>query len=519
MVILSRLIATLFVIVFLTSCSNSNDKASISGSGTIEAEEVDVSAQTLGQVLSLKVEEGDAVQQGQVVAEIDHTKLDIQLRQAQANLTSAQVRLTQAKLMDQLTSTQTQTQIQQAKALLRTSSSRLAQAQIGQELQQTSTDTQIQQAEAALAQAGARLKQAEELYNLQLVQSKSQIEQAEAALKTATSRLSLAEKGARDQEIKVVENAVLQAKAKFENAKANLERIQNLHSQGAISKQQLDLAQLDFKVSEAQQQSAQEQLDLIKSGTRSEDKEAAQAQVDQANATLQLAKSAVIQNEVRKNDVETASNAFKQAEAALALAKANALQNKLRKEDIAAAQASVEQTQAALELAEANTIQSQIQKQNVIQAEQQVKAAQDAIELLQTQINDATIKAPISGIVTDKIVEIGELVSPGMPVLVIINLDIVYLTIFVPEIEIGRIQLGQTARIKVDSFPDRDFAGKVIYISPEAEFTPKNIQTKEERVKLVYGVKIRIENPDKQLKQGMPADAVLAFENYKQNER
>jgi multidrug resistance efflux pump len=504
-------IITSFIAIILLSCSNSEDKESISASGAIEAKEVDVSAQVAGQIVSLQIEEGDSVQKGQVIAEIDHAKLDIQLRQGQANLASAQAHLAQAKLIVQLTSTQTQTQIQQSKALLEVSSSRLAQAQIGEELQQTATDTQIQQAESSLAQATERLNQAQELYILVQAQSKSQVEQAEATLKVATTRLSLAEKGAREQEVKVVENSVSQAKANFDNAKLNLERMENLNSEGTISKQQLDSAQLQFDVAQSQYKSAQEQLSLIKEGTRYEDKEAAQAQVDQAEAALQAAKSALIQNNVRAKDVEVAKAAVKQAEATLALAKANALQNKLREEDVEATQASVDQAKAALELAEANTVQPQIQQQNVLLAEMQVKSAQDAVELLQTQINDAKITAPIAGIVTTKVVEIGELVSPGMPVVVITNLDTAYLTIFVAETKLGKVKLGQNAQVSVDSFPDRTFNGKVTYISPEAEFTPKNIQTKEERVKLVYGVKIELDNSEKLLKPGMPADAVLKF--------
>ena len=500
-----------FISILLSSCGNSADRESISASGTIEAKEIDVSAQIAGQILSLQVEEGDVVQKDRVIAEIDHTKLDIQLRQAQANLASAQARLAQAKLIAQLTSTQTQTQIQQAKALLEVSHSRLAQAQIGEEFQETVTDTQIQQAEAALSQAKERLKQAQELYALTQAQTKSQVEQVEATLKIAMTRLSLAEKGAREQEINVVENILSQAKASFNNAKSNFNRMQELHSEGAISKEQLDLAQLQFDVAQTQFNSGQEQLSLIKEGTREEDKEVARAQVEKLKASLQLSCSALIQNDVKAKDVEVAASAVKQAEATLALAKANLLQNKLRQEDVESAQASIEQAKAALELAEANTVQLEIQNQNVLLAEMQVQSAQDMVELLQTQIDDAKITAPTTGTVTTKVFEAGELVSPGMPIVVITNLDTVYLTIFVSETKLGKVKLGQDAQINVDSFPDRTFNGKVTYISPEAEFTPKNIQTKEERVKLVYGVKIELENPERSLKPGMPADAVLRF--------
>ncbi|MGB9596572.1 MAG: HlyD family secretion protein, partial [Candidatus Poribacteria bacterium] len=103
----------------------------------------------------------------------------------------------------------------------------------------------------------------------------------------------------------------------------------------------------------------------------------------------------------------------------------------------------------------------------------------------------------------------GELVSLGTTIFVVADLSKVYLTIYVSESMLGKVKLGQTADVSIDSYPGKVFNGKVIHISPEAEFTPKNIQTKDERLKLVYGVKIEIENTENILKVGMPADAML----------
>ena len=89
------------------------------------------------------------------------------------------------------------------------------------------------------------------------------------------------------------------------------------------------------------------------------------------------------------------------------------------------------------------------------------------------------------------------------------DLSSVELVIYIPETELGKVQLGQKAEISVDTYPDKTFNGKVIYISPQAEFTPKNIQTQEERTKLVFAVKIKIDNPEFELKDGMPADASI----------
>ncbi len=130
-------------------------------------------------------------------------------------------------------------------------------------------------------------------------------------------------------------------------------------------------------------------------------------------------------------------------------------------------------------------------------------------DLLKKKILDCYILAPSAGIVSLKAVEPGELVSPGAHVLRITYLDNVKLTIYVNEQQLGNVKLGQKAEVRIDSQPDRTFEGKVIYISPNAEFTPKNIQTKEERTKIVFGVKIEIENRDGVLKPGLPADAKL----------
>lgn len=130
-------------------------------------------------------------------------------------------------------------------------------------------------------------------------------------------------------------------------------------------------------------------------------------------------------------------------------------------------------------------------------------------DLLKKAIADCTIAAPVGGVVTRKPVEAGELVQAGATVLTISDLDRVNLMIYVTEKELGQVKLGQTAAVTIDSAPGRIFSGKVTYISSEAEFTPKNIQTKEDRAKLVFRVKVEIDNPEGVLKPGLPADAII----------
>ncbi|MBM2841723.1 MAG: HlyD protein [Bacteroidetes bacterium] len=130
-------------------------------------------------------------------------------------------------------------------------------------------------------------------------------------------------------------------------------------------------------------------------------------------------------------------------------------------------------------------------------------------ELLRKKVRDCYVTAPSGGTITLKAVEKGELVSPGSNVLRITYLEKVKLTIYVGEAEISRIQLGQKATVATDA--GATFEGKVIYKSPVAEFTPKNVQTKEERTKLVFGVKILIDNPEGKLSPGIPADATISL--------
>lgn len=133
------------------------------------------------------------------------------------------------------------------------------------------------------------------------------------------------------------------------------------------------------------------------------------------------------------------------------------------------------------------------------------------VDLLKKRLRNCAIVAPAPGTVTLRAVEPGELVGFGTNVVRVTCLDRVKLTIYVNETELGQVALGQKAEVFIDSFGNnRSFAGNVIYISPVAEFTPKNVQTKEERTKLVFAVKIGIENPDGALKPGLPADARIS---------
>ncbi len=135
--------------------------------------------------------------------------------------------------------------------------------------------------------------------------------------------------------------------------------------------------------------------------------------------------------------------------------------------------------------------------------------ARATVDLFQKNMKDSYITAPVSGTVTGKPVEAGELAGQGTVVAVISRLDRVHLRIYLSASELTNVGLGQQVGVAIDADPDKRYPGTIAYISPVAEFTPRNIQTRDERVKLVYGVKIEIENPEGILKPGMPADAYI----------
>lgn len=143
------------------------------------------------------------------------------------------------------------------------------------------------------------------------------------------------------------------------------------------------------------------------------------------------------------------------------------------------------------------------------QAAQAVAQAQASLDLLDTQISKLTVTAPTDGIILSRLVELGEVLSPGAPALQLGELDPLTITVYVPESELGGLALEQTAILAVDSFPGETFNAVITHIADQAEFTPRNVQTVEGRKSTVFAVKLQVANPDGRLKPGMPADVTF----------
>jgi HlyD family secretion protein len=252
----------------------------------------------------------------------------------------------------------------------------------------------------------------------------------------------------------------------------------------------LDHAALDIQLrqAEAGKALAQAQLDLLLSGARAEDVRQAEEMVRQADTALKTAESDALRMRGLAVQGSVTAKQAEDAEARLTMSRA----------------------QAAAAAEGLKKVRALVRPEEVRAARARLEQSRAAADLLRKTIADASIAAPAAGIVTQIPVEAGEMVAAGATVAVITDLDLVHLTIYVTETELARVKLGGRASVTIDGAPGRPLDGVISYISPEAEFTPKNVQTRQDRVKLVFGVKIEIRNPDGLLKPGLPADAVLA---------
>lgn len=171
-------------------------------------------------------------------------------------------------------------------------------------------------------------------------------------------------------------------------------------------------------------------------------------------------------------------------------------------------QASVREARERLKL-----LQSGPRKETIDQARARLRGSEALLALAETRLGYATLASPVSGLILSKNIEPGEQVAAGTPVITVGKLDEVWLRAYINEADLGRVKVGQQATVTTDTYPDKKYRGHISFISPEAEFTPKSVQTEKERVKLVYRIKIVVPNKEQELKPGMPADAEIALQD------
>lgn len=374
---------------------NLRPTSGIAASGTIEATQSDVAPKVLGRLLQLRVQDGDAVKKGQVLAVLEQVQPALGLQQARAAVAAA--------------------------------GAQVAAARAAYDLEAKTYESDLTQAQSAVHIAGSRVGQAGENLGIQIPASALAIDQARAQLTAA--------------------------QANYDHAVVNITRAKSLVSTGDAPKQALDDATEAFK---------------------------------SATAQLQAAKDA------------------------LALAEANQRNVEVRRLDLTSSRLQQRQSVALLQTAEAERQLVEQRRAQLRGAQDQLAQAKAALGIAQDQVHETTLVAPFDGFVISHNFEVGDLVQPAAAVMTIGDLTHPYVYVYVSETDMPHVKLGTAADVKLDGLPKQTFAGTVTEISNTAEFTPENVQTKEERVQyLVFRIKIQFTDTTGSLKPGLPVDAVI----------
>ena len=302
---------------------------------------------------------------------------------------------------------------------------------------------------AALQTAEAQLAESRSAAEWQRSTMAADLDVRRSDLSSAQSHLLEMRNGSRPEEIQQASASVEAAQAEYDSAKKDWDRAQTLFKSDDISRAQYDQYRKAMDAATANLKQSSEHSSLVKAGNRSEEIEGATAQEAKARASLKMGE-------------------------------ANSLELQRREQDIEARRGDIARTKAQ-------------------------------IVLIDSQLSDTIAISPVSGVVLVKAADVGEVLAPGTSIVTVGDIDHPWLRAYVPENQLGRVKLGSKVKVTTDSYPGKIYDGRVSFISSEAEFTPKQIESAEERVKLVYRIKIDIDNPHRELKSNMPADAeVLA---------
>jgi HlyD family secretion protein len=305
--------------------------------------------------------------------------------------------------------------------------------------------------QASLASAEAMLAEANSAWRFQQASTAADLEFRRAEISSASFKLQELKNGSRPQEVQEAQAEVAAAQAEYDRSKKDWDRAQVLIKNDDISTSQFDDFRHRFDAADAKLKQSKENLALVTAGPRSEAIDEAGAQVTRA--------------------------------------------------------------QAGLKIGEANEIETERRQQEITMRQAEIARSRAQIALIDSQLADTVAASPIDGVVLVKAADPGEILAPGTSVVTVGDIDRPWLRAYIGEKDLGRVKLGDKLKVTTDSFPGKVYDGHLTFISPEAEFTPKQIQTSEERVKLVYRIKIEIDNPKHELKSNMPADAEIVFGN------
>ena len=303
--------------------------------------------------------------------------------------------------------------------------------------------------QAGLESALSQLEQAESALAWQKATLAADIEQRNADVASSEARLAELRNGSRPQEKLDAKAAVDAAESEAQRSKADWDRAQPLFQNDDISKAQYDQYRMRWESAAATLRSVQERQALVEAGPRAEVIQAQQGQLERARGGLKMA--------------------------------------------------------------EANSIEMKRREQELTTRRAEVARARATLAMIETQLADTIAVCPVDGVVLVKAAEVGEILAPGTTVLTVGDMYHPWLRGYINQTDISKVKIGSKARVTTDA-PGKVYWGRVSFIAQDAEFTPKQIQTQQERVKLVYRIKIDLDNPKGELKANMPADAEIVLE-------
>ncbi len=311
---------------------------------------------------------------------------------------------------------------------------------------------------------------------------------------------------------------------------ANLRYAKAVQAELEAGSRQEDIDRADARVAQAKQS-----LTELQRGSRTEEIDRSRAELESAKASEQSAKVQLSQaetdidrynrlyknNSVSKNVLETYQTRFDTATSKVneAIARTKAVQEQLtmlragpRIEQIAGAEAALKQAEAEYALIKAGPRQESIE-----QARAKTQLAQEDVKQARQQLSYTKLLAPMDGVVLSTNAEPGEYLNPASPILTMGQLGKPWLRAYINEQSLGLVELNQKVAVTTDSFPGKIYSGRLSYISSQAEFTPKTVQTFEKRIKLMYRIKVELDNTEGELKPGMPADGFIDITDSQDN--
>lgn len=437
----------------------------IQASGVIEVEQVSLAAELPGRIAAIRVEEGDPVTAGDLLVSLEDDLLRAQQAQAQAASQAATA------------------QLDSAEAGLEAAQAYLESAQLSQEAAQLSL--QLTLAQASQTSGNARVadwnQAAPDQFDLptwyfeipeNIQAAQNQVDQTWDSYLEEMENYRKVVQDLGGEEFQAAEGSLANALAAYQIAQDLKDRPAGYTGRQAIR----DVIDAVFDEAEADLEAAQDAFDQLLSDPENEEILDARARLTVARERYDLARDhlAAQYRGSFSLEIQLAENAVSQAEAGV--------------------------RQAEAQLSVANTTKAS--------ASSALEGAQAALDLITLQLEKTQLLSPISGVVLTRSAQPGEVIGAGYTLLTIGDLSQLTVTVYLPEDRYGQISLGDKAELAVDSSPEETFPATVIWISDQAEYTPRNVQTQEERQNTVYAVKLAIQ-PSASLKPGMPADVVF----------